>query len=95
MHESAEFLASLNHINPERPRFVIKPHALETRLEISFRGQSLELPIAVILCFAARWQADRERQWDESPRKGLRIHPYPLHHTRLDDPDLPQWWVQG
>ena len=94
MHESPDFLQSLNHNNPFRPRFVIKPDEFETLLEISYRGRCMEVPISEILSFAARWQGDRERRRAEDPCVGLWLHPYPLNHTRISDADCPNWWVE-
>ncbi len=93
MNESADFLRSLLHDNPDRPRFTIWPDEFETMLEIQHRGQSLKVPISEVLHFAARWQADREQRIAQDPTPRLKIHPYPLYGTRLDDPDGRQWWV--
>ena len=51
MHESAQFLESLEHDNSDRPRFRIKPKSYEN-LEISFGGQVMCIPMAEVLAFA-------------------------------------------
>jgi hypothetical protein len=61
MHESAAFLASLEHDNPDRPRFGIVP-ATDTQLEIMLRGQRMLVPISEVLSFAARWRSDQDMQ---------------------------------
>lgn len=87
MFESPEFIASLNHTNPERPRFTIGT-GMDARVLIEFNGQSLAVPIAEILKFARRWEADFERQRAKEKQAGrLGLFPYPLYGTRLDDPD--------
>ena len=91
MHESADFLLSLPHDNPLRPRFTIKPAKFDTSLGIQHLGQSIEVPISEVLAFAARWQADRAKQVSEDPTPRLRIHPYPLYSTRVIDPDGGEW----
>ena len=91
MHESADFLNSLQHDNPLRPRFIIKPAKFDTSLEIQHLGQSIEVPISKVLAFAARWQADRAKQVSEDPTPRLRIHTYPLYSTPVIDPDGGEW----
>ena len=61
MIESAQFLESLEHDNPDRPRFTIKPGLYEN-LEIGFRGQVMCVPMAEVLAFARRWEADLKAQ---------------------------------
>jgi hypothetical protein len=92
MRESAEFLNSLQHSNPNRPRFTIQPDEFETMLEIEHRGQRIEIPISEVLSFAARWEADREKQLAADPTPRLRVHPYPLYSASLSDPDMGGWW---
>ena len=48
MIESAQFLESLEHDNPDRPRFTIKPGLYEN-MEIGFRGQVMCVPMAEVL----------------------------------------------
>ncbi len=91
MYETDEFLRSLRHDNPLRPRFTIKPAEFDTMLEIVHKGQRMEVPIAEILSFAARWQADQDKRAALDPHR-LRVHPYPLYNTRIDDPDGCEWW---
>ena len=93
MHESADFLESLQHDNPNRPQFTIKPAEFDTMLEIQYLGQRMEVPISDVLHFAARWQADRQKQESEGPIPRLRRHPYPLYDTQLDNADLSEWCV--
>lgn len=93
MRESERFLKSLLHENPLRPRFTIKPAEYETLLEIQHLGQRLEVPISEILAFAARWNADRAERESQDSTPRLRIHPYPLHNTHMNDPDRAKWWV--
>ena len=47
----------------------------------------MEVPIAEILNFARRWEADREAQRARPTRTGLNLYPYPMYGTRVDDPD--------
>jgi len=94
MYESAEFLESLKHQNPMRPRFTIKPAEHVTMLEIQHLGELLKVPISEILAFASRWKADRERQDSKASTPRLRIHPYPLYNIRMDDPDRANWWAE-
>jgi len=90
MRESAEFLASLEHDNPGRPVFRIVPAVVDTQLEISFHGQRMLLPIAEVLHFAVRWQADQDMQRAaKAPHTTLRIHPYPIFGARMIDSDVP------
>ena len=93
MHESPEFLRSLEHSNPSRPKFEIG-HRMDARLKITFEGQTLEVPISEILNFARRWESDRKTQRDSRTGSGLNIYPYPLYGTRLLDPDCADapWW---
>lgn len=97
MHESADFLKSLQHNNSERPLFTIKPAEFDTMLEVQYRGQRMAVPISEVLHFAARWQADREQRLAQrdaqDPLPRLHVHPYPLYSVRLDDPDRAEWWV--
>lgn len=93
MHESAQFLESLNHSNPERPRFSIKPGTYPM-LEIELAGQRMEVPIAEILAFARRWEADWAERKEAIRTAGrLPLYPYSIMCTRLDDPDCrdQQW----
>jgi hypothetical protein len=91
VHESADFLKSLQHDNPLRPRFTIKPAKFDTSLEIQHLGQCVEVPVSEVLAFAARWQADRAKQISGEPTPRLRIHPYPLYSMRVTDPDGGEW----
>ena len=93
MHESEDFLKSLVHENPLRPRFTIKPAECETLLEIQHLGQRLEVPISEILTFAARWNADRAERESQDSTPHLCIHPYPLYNMRMNDPGRAKWWV--
>ena len=94
MRESAEFLATLEHDNPDRPRFRIKPSRYEN-LEIGFNGQVMCIPMAEVLLFARRWEADfescRQAQQDSGQ---LCLFPYSLMNTRQNDPDVAnlRWW---
>ena len=94
MHESADFLLSLPHDNPLRPRFTVKPAKFDTSLELQHLCQSIEVPISEVLAFAARWQADRAKHFLEEPTPRLHIHPYPLYSARVIDPDGGEWSVQ-
>lgn len=88
MHESARFLRSLEHRNPERPRFFIDPTGYEN-LEIRHRGQSIRLPMAEVLAFARRWEADAwSRHESASVRRTLSTDAHPLRNVRPDDPDV-------
>lgn len=90
MHESVEFLSSLDHTNPHRPKFRIIPGPDD--LEITFKGQVMVVPIAEVLDFANRWDADHEAKRPAAIAKGhLFLHPYPLYNVRLQDPDVPAW----
>ena len=94
MVESAQFLESLEHDNPDRPRFTIKPGVYES-LEIGFCGRFICLPMAEVLTFARRWEADLQAQRAE--RKGattLALFPYPLMSVKMNDPDVRDlcWW---
>ena len=91
MRESTSFLKSLEHDNPHRPRFTIKPAEVNTMLEIQFLGQRMEVPISEVLSFAARWQADHDAQIAQDPSPRLLNYPYPLYSVRPDDPDMPEW----
>ena len=91
MVESTEFLSSLEHTNPDRPRFSIRP-GLDAMLEIEHRGQSIQLPLSEILNFASRWQADySEREKQIQSAKDLCRFPYPLYNVHLNDPDVPDY----
>jgi hypothetical protein len=94
MVESAQFLESLEHDNPDRPRFTIKPGVYEN-LEIEFHGQLMCVPIAEVLAFARQWEADLKAQ--RAGRKEattLALFPYPLMSVNLNDPDVRnlRWW---
>ena len=96
MIESTQFLESLQHDNPERPRFAIKRGGYEN-LEIGFRGQVMCIPMAEVLVFVQRWQADQDSQ--RAARAGpptLSICPYPLMNVQLNDPDARsrRWWPE-
>ncbi len=96
MHESAQFLETLEHDNPDRPRFSIKPNGYEN-LQISFNGQVMCVPMAEVLLFARRWEADFEARRKAQRSKGaLCLFPYNLMKTNLNDPDLRNlhWWVE-
>lgn len=92
MFESDKFLRSMQHDNPLRPRFTIKPAEYSTMLEIVFQGQRMEVPISEILSFAARWNVDQDERAALGP-PGLRLRPYPIYDMNLNDPDLGEWWV--
>ena len=88
MIESAQFLESLEHDNPDRPRFTIKPGVYE-KLEIGFRGQVVYVPIAEVLLFARRWEADLKAQRAErKDATNLALFPQPLMSVNLNDPDV-------
>jgi len=88
MVESAEFMATLNHTNLERPVFGIL-RAGYPMLLIDYLGQRMEVPMAEILEFARRWREDFESQRPKSMAAGkLHLVPYSLISTRLDDPDV-------
>ena len=96
MAESAQFLESLQHDNPERPRFTIRRGVYEN-LEIELHGQVMRIPMAEVLAFARRWEADQAAQ--RAAQKGaptLAIFPYPLMRSKLDDPDIKnlRWWPE-
>lgn len=96
MRESAEFLETLEHDNPQRPRFRIKPRGYEN-LEISFNGQVMCIPMAELLLFARRWEADFESRRQVQQDSGqLCLFPYNVMNTNLNDPDLGnlRWWVE-
>lgn len=85
--ESEKFLRSLNHTNPARPKFSIS-RGVYPMLEISIDGISTQVPMAEILSFARRWEADHEAQLRARVRpNSLSIFPYPLMETKLNDPD--------
>jgi len=95
MTESTQFLESLEHDNPDRPRFKIKRGVYEN-LQIDFRGQVMCIPMAELLAFARRWEADQKSQ--QTARvgvPGLGVHPYPIMSASLDDPDIRnlRWWT--
>lgn len=84
MSESKEFLESLAHDNPERPRFTIN----NGNLEISLKGNAVTIPMAEVLGFAGRWNADFEKARDKARLEGrMMLYPYSLLNTRLTDPD--------
>ena len=96
MIESAQFLESLEHDNPYRPRFTIKPGLYEN-LEIGFRGQVMCVPMAEVLVFARRWEADFESRRQAQQDSGrLCLFPYSLMNTNLNDPDIRslRWWPE-
>lgn len=96
MHEAAQFLESLEHDNPHRPRFRIKPKCYEN-LEIAFHGQVMCIPMAEVLLFARRWEADFELRRQAQQDSGqLCLFPYNLMNTNLNDPDRRnlRWWVE-
>ncbi len=86
--ESTDFLHSLEHTNPLRPKFSIM-RAGYPKLEISLGGQVIQVPMAEILEFARRWQADHDAQRNSRIASGrLDIYPYPLMCTSTADPDI-------
>lgn len=94
MRESAEFLATLEHNNPHRPSFKIKPSGYEN-LEISFNGQVMCIPMAEVLLFARRWEADFKLKDEAARRRGeLCLFPYNLMNAGMNDPDVRDvpWW---
>lgn len=85
--ESPEFLQSLDHQNPLRPKFSIR-HEGYAMLEISKDGQVMRVPMAEILIFARRWEADfSARRLAQAGEDRLFLFPYSLMDTRLTDPD--------
>ena len=74
------------HTNSKRPMFEIG-QGMDAQLRTTFEGQTMEVPIAEILNFARRWEADYAAQQARPTRTTLNIYPYPLYGTRLDDPD--------
>lgn len=87
--ESDEFLESLKHRNPGRPLFKILKGQYTNFLSITFKGQTLTVPIGEILDFARRWERDFERkQRYMAECGGSSMYPYALMGTRLDDPDV-------
>ncbi len=96
MRESAEFFETLEHDNPQRPRFRIKPSGYEN-LEISFNGQVMCIPMTEVLLFARRWEADFKLKDEAARRKGdLCLFPYNLMNARMNDPDVGnlRWWPE-
>ncbi len=94
MRESTEFIASLQHGNPERPAFTIEHHEFDTQLLITLGEQSMRVPISEILNFANRWNIDQEQQKAKHPDR-LHIFPYPLYNVRLGDADVSgEWWCR-
>jgi len=98
MTESTRFLESLQHDNPDRPRFTIKCGVHEN-LEIGSRGQVMCIPIAESPEFARRCEADQKSQRTAQVRvrvrvPGLLVHPYPIMSANLGDPDIRnlRWW---
>jgi hypothetical protein len=87
MIESENFSDSLNHSNPARPHFAIGT-GMDAQMTITHQGQVMQLPIAEVLSFVQRWNADQDHQWETGmKRAGLRLFPYPLHSVRMTDPD--------
>ena len=78
------------------PSFPIK-HGGYPMLEISRDGKTMQVPMAEILIFARRWQADygTRRQAPERPET-FSIFPYPLMETKMNDPDCIEvgLWVE-
>ena len=94
MRESAEFLETLEHDNPDRPRFRIKLSGYDN-LEISFSGQVMCIPMAEVLLFSRRWEADFELKDEAARRRGeLCLFPYNLMNAGMNDPDVRDvpWW---
>ena len=91
MHESPELIASFKHGNPDRPAFTIEHRECDTQVLITFRGQSMRVPISEVLHFANRWQIDQEQQKAKRPDR-LHIFPYPLYNIRLGDADVSGEW---
>jgi hypothetical protein len=86
--ESEKFLRSLEHTNPLRPMFLIN-HKGYPMLEISHDGKSMQVPMAEILNFARRWDADYEAQREARKEiDRLYVFPYPLMNLNLNDPDV-------
>lgn len=57
-------------------------------LEISLNGQAMQVPMAEILSFARRWEADYAALQRTPPRStSLPVFPYPLMDTNVNDPD--------
>ena len=85
--ESPEFLQSLDHQIPLRPKFSIR-HEGYAMLEISQDRQVMSVPMAEILNFARRWEADlKARRLAHIWSGRLSLFPYSLLNTRLTDPD--------
>ncbi len=88
MAESPEFLRSLEHTNPLRPRFAIRRDGYPM-LEVQYNGQQSQIPMAEVLEFARRWSADYEsRQAARQLAGGLAVFPYPLMNVSLNDRDV-------
>lgn len=85
--ESEKFLRSLEHTDPLRPIFSIK-HKGYPMLEISHDGKSMQVPMAEILNFARRWEADYQAQREiRKEINRLYFFPYPLMNINMNDPD--------
>jgi hypothetical protein len=96
MCESIQFLETLQHDNPDRPRFTIRSGVYEN-LEISFRGQVMCIPMAEVLTFTRRWDADFEsRRAARQVEGSLVLFPYPLMSVNMNDPDFGNlhWWPE-
>ena len=96
MAESAKFLEALEHDNPGRPRFRIKPKVYEN-LEISFAGQVMWIPMAEVLLFARRWEVDFESRRAAQQASGKPcLFPCSLMNTNVNDPDCRdrRWWPE-
>lgn len=64
-------------------------------IEVSFNGQVMCIPMAEVLLFARRWEADFELKDEAARRRGeLCLFPYNLMNAGMNDPgvrDVP-WW---
>ena len=88
VHETVEFLLSLEHHNQLRPRFAIGQGA-NPMLSISFRGANMDVPMAEVLEFARRWnKSNASLHSNMLAGETLLRHPYPLFNVRVDDPDV-------
>lgn len=98
-HESEEFLRSLNHSNPARPRFEIGTE-MDAQLTITHHGKSMAVPISEVLEFARRWRVDFEKERARRIAEGvhgLQLYAYPLYDTNFNDPDVKEvdWTPPG
>lgn len=85
MIESKEFLKSLEHNNPSRPKFTIS----SGDVNIFFNGNNITIPMGELLSFAHRWREDFKSCAKAASKSGrLAMYPYALTNMRPDDPDV-------